>query len=133
MRNSYSLWLALVITAALVHAQAQPASPKSIASAPVGNGFTDAAAFGFSPENSGSDNASSLQRAVDQGGTIVVSRPGTYLIAGTVYLGSHTSLIFGNNVFVKKVAERGFFANVLLNKGALTKAHLRQSTRTSAN
>ena len=86
-------------------------------------GFTDAAAFGFSPVASGLENTRALQRAVDQGGTVVVSRPGTYAVAGTVYLGSHTSLIFGNNVFLKKVVEDGPFSHVLLNKGALTKTY----------
>jgi hypothetical protein len=88
-----------------------------------GNGFTNAAAFGFSPEASGPDNTKALQRAVDQTGTILVSRPGTYRIAGTVYIGSNTSLIFGNNVFLQKVAEPDTFTHVLLNKGALTKTY----------
>jgi hypothetical protein len=65
----------------------------------------DAADFGFSPEASGMENARALQRAVDGGGTIVVSQPGVYKIADTVFLGSHTSLIFGNDVFLKKVDE----------------------------
>ncbi|MBI4892683.1 MAG: hypothetical protein HY821_18810 [Acidobacteria bacterium] len=83
--------------------------------------FTNAVDFGFKPGATGMENARALQKAVDGGGTIVVSRPGTYLIADTVLLGSHTSLIFGNNVFLKKVAEQGPFTHVLLNKGALTK------------
>jgi hypothetical protein len=67
------------------------------------------------------ENAKALQRAVDQTGTIVVSRPGTYSLAATVYIGSNTSLVFGNNVIIRKVAEQGAFTHVLLNKGALTK------------
>jgi hypothetical protein len=83
--------------------------------------FTDAADFGFSPDVTGIENTKALQRALDQAGTIVVSRPGTYILAGTVYVGSNTSLLFGDKVFIKKVAERGPFTHVLLNKGALTK------------
>jgi hypothetical protein len=83
--------------------------------------FTDAADLGFSPDATGIENTKALQRALDQAGTIVVSRPGTYILAGTVYVGSNTSLLFGDNVFVKKVAEQGPFMHVLLNKGALTK------------
>jgi hypothetical protein len=83
----------------------------------------DAAAFGFSPEASGLDNARALQRAVDQGGTITVAQPGTYKIAETVFIGSNTSLVFGANVFLKKVAEKGAFTHVLLNKGALTRTY----------
>jgi hypothetical protein len=40
-----------------------------------------------------------------------------------VYLGSHTSILFGNNVFIRKVDEKGVFTHVLLNKGALTKQY----------
>ncbi len=85
--------------------------------------FTNAANFGFSPEASGIENAKALQLAVDQAGTIVVSRTGTYKMAGTVYIGSNTSLIFGNNIYLKKVDEKGPFTHVLLNKGALTKTY----------
>lgn len=84
---------------------------------------TDAAAFGFLPDASGVENTKSLQRAVDQAGTVVVSKPGVYKTAGTVFVGSHTKLIFGNDVFLKKVAEQGAFTHVLLNKGALTKTY----------
>lgn len=86
-------------------------------------GFTNAAAFGFSPDASGIENTKALQMAVDEAGTVVVSRPGVYKIAGTVYLGSNTSLFFGNDVYLKKVDERGLFTHVLLNKGALTKTY----------
>jgi len=84
-------------------------------------GFVDAAAFGFSPAASGRDNAAALQHAVDQGGTIVVARPGTYDIAATVTVGSDTALRFGHGVVLRKVAEDGPFTYVLLNKGALTR------------
>jgi hypothetical protein len=84
-------------------------------------GYADAASFGFSPDATGIENQKALQRALDQSGTIVVSRPGTYKLAATVYIGSNTSLIFGNNVYVKKTTELGLYTHVLLNKGALTK------------
>ena len=83
--------------------------------------YIDAAVFGFRPEATGLENAAALQRAVDQGGTVVVGRPGTYAMAATVYLGSHTALHFGHGVFLKKVDEQGPFSQVLLNKGALTR------------
>lgn len=84
-------------------------------------GFRDAADAGFRPDATGAANREALQRAVDRGGTVVVSRPGTYALAGTVYVGSDTTLVFGAGVFVKKVDERGPFTHVLLNKGALTR------------
>ena len=89
----------------------------------VQSGLANAGDFGFSPDASGLANTSALQHAVDQGGTIVVSQPGVYKTAGTVYVGSNTALIFGNGVFLKKVDEQGPFSHVLLNKGALTRTY----------
>ncbi len=86
-------------------------------------GFKDACTYGFSPDSSGIQNTIALQKAVENGGTIIVSKPGIYKIAGTVYIGSYTTLQFGNNVFLKKVNEKGLFSHVLLNKGALTKTY----------
>lgn len=83
----------------------------------------DAGTFGFSPEASGLANMKALQKAVDLGGTITVDKPGVYKLAGTVYVGSNTSLRFGNNVIVRKVDEAGKFSHVILNKGALTKTY----------
>ncbi len=85
--------------------------------------FADAAEFGFSPDANGIQNTKALQQAVDRQGTIVVSKPGTYKIAGTVYLSSHTTLKFENHVVLQKVAENGLFTHVFLNKGALTKTY----------
>jgi len=87
------------------------------------NGFADASEYGFSPDATGIENKNALQKAVDKTGTIIVSQPGTYKMAGTVYIGSNTSLIFGNNVFLKKVDEQGKFSHVLINKGAMTKTY----------
>ncbi|MFW5894146.1 MAG: hypothetical protein ACOCUY_03335 [Verrucomicrobiota bacterium] len=92
------------------------------------NGVIEAGDFGFLPDASGIANAAALQRAVDCGGTITVSRPGTYRIARTVYIGSHTALRFAPGVVVRKVAEHGPFTHVLLNKGALTRTYDEQIT-----
>ena len=86
-------------------------------------GFVDAADFGLTPDGDGTDNARSLQAALDCGGSVVVSRPGTYEMAGTVFIGSHTSLVCGSGVFLKKVANVEPFTHVLLNKGALTRTY----------
>lgn len=91
------------------------------ASPPTRHAFADAADVGFSPTASGVDNQRALQAAVDAGGTITVARPGTYALAGTVLLGSHTTLLFGAGVVIRKVDEAGPFSHVLLNKGALTR------------
>jgi len=101
----------------------QPAPGGDTTQPAAAQGITDAADFGFSPAQTGTENTKSLQRAVDQAGTVVVTRPGTYSISGTVYVGSNTSLTFGKDVFLKKVAEQGPFSHVLLNKGAITKSY----------
>ncbi|MDD4645897.1 MAG: hypothetical protein PHY99_07910 [Bacteroidales bacterium] len=93
----------------------------TIAQSTASGQFTDAASFGFSPTASGMDNAKALQKAVDQTGTIVVSQTGVYKMAATIYIGSNTSLIFGNNVFLKKVNEQGNYSHVIVNKGAATR------------
>ncbi|WP_157687386.1 glycoside hydrolase family protein [Pedobacter psychrophilus] len=85
--------------------------------------FKNATDFGFSENESGVNNTKALQAAVDKGGTILVGKPGTYKLAGTVYIGDSTSLIFGDGVVIKKVAENGIFCQVILNKGALTKTY----------
>ncbi len=119
-----SIILAIAVFTNLSHAQLTPATkPADVSIEQDKSGFTNAADFGFSPEASGIRNTEALQRAVDQAGTIVVSAAGTYKIAGTVYIGSNTSLIFGDNIIIKKVNEEGAFTHVLLNKGALTKTY----------
>jgi hypothetical protein len=115
----YNLLIILFVLFEPLHAQNNNISSKKATN--ISAGFTDAASFGFSPNASGVENTIALQRAVDKTGTIVVSQPGTYKLAGTVYVGSYTSILFGNNVFIKKVDEKGVFTHVLLNKGALTK------------
>lgn len=84
-------------------------------------GFTDAAAFGFSPAATGVSNTKALQKAVDRGGTVTVARPGTYKVAGTVLIGSNTTLRFGNGVFLMKVPEEGVFSHVFVNRGAASR------------
>ncbi|MDR6562305.1 MULTISPECIES: hypothetical protein [unclassified Arcicella] len=87
------------------------------------NGFTNAADFGFLPSESGINNTKALQAAVDKGGTIIISNAGTYKLAGTVYIGDSTSLIFGDGTTIQKVAEKGAFCQVFLNKGALSRTY----------
>ena len=87
------------------------------------SGFTNAADFGFSTDASGIENVKVLQKAIDQTGTIIVSQPGIYKVAGTTYVGSNTTLEFGNGVVLQKVDEVGKFSHVILNKGALTRTY----------
>ena len=114
--------IALIISVRLAYGQAD-SSQSQARSAQFKTGFVNAADFGFSPDASGIENMQALQRVVDQTGTITITKPGTYKMAGTVYIGSNTSLVFGNNVFLKKVDEQGAFAHVFINKGALTRTY----------
>ena len=69
------------------------------------------------------ENVDALQKALDMGGTIIVPKPGIYKIASTLYIDSNTEIIFGKGVSLKKVDEQGAFAQVFINKGALTKTY----------
>ncbi len=86
-----------------------------------GSWASDAADFGFSPDATGRENTAALQRAFDAGGTVRVTKPGRYRIADTVFIGDDTSLVCDNGVFFVKSDEGKKFAQVILNKGALTK------------
>ncbi|HEY3333503.1 MAG TPA: hypothetical protein VGK19_25955 [Capsulimonadaceae bacterium] len=79
--------------------------------------------YGFSPDATGVQNTRALQQALDIGGTVNVTQPGVYDVAGTVTIGGHTALRFGPGVFLRKVDEVGPFSHVILNKGALTKTY----------
>ena len=115
--------LALFISSSLTFGQAKTTQLQPVTGELIKSGFLNAGNFGFSPDASGIENTKALQLAVDHCGTIVISQPGTYKVAGTVYIGSNTSLVFGNNVYLKKVNEKGAFTHVFLNKGALTKTY----------
>lgn len=115
--------LSLFISASTVYGKVKTTQQKQRSGEPIKTGFVNAADFGFSPVATGLENLKALQSAVDQTGTIVVCKPGTYNMAGTVYIGSNTSLIFGNNIFLKKVNEQGEFSHVIVNKGAITKTY----------
>ena len=81
--------------------------------------FKDAADFGFLPQKSASENVAALQSAVDGGGTITVSKKGVYDVNDTVFLDSHTKLIFGSGVTLRKVPNpKKAFSYVFLNRGA---------------
>lgn len=123
MKSNSARLAVLAFTLTAMADAGQTPLPAPVTAAPVQAAFVDASRFGFSPAASGIDNTRALQRAVDQTGTIVVSQPGTYQLAGTVFIGSDTSLVFGANTFLKKVDEHGTFSHVLVNKGARTKTY----------
>lgn len=85
--------------------------------------YVDPADYGFLPEASGIENRKALQKALDIGGTVTVTKPGIYDISGTVFIGGNTTLNFGAGVALRKVNEEGVFSHIILNKGALTKTY----------
>ncbi len=85
--------------------------------------FTNASTFGFLPTETGINNTKALQVLFDRGGTIMVSKPGTYKVSGTAYIGDNTSLICGAGVVIEKWDEAGKFTHIILNKGALTRTY----------
>lgn len=80
----------------------------------------DAASYGFDPSATASVNTAALQAALDVGGVITVNTPGTYELNDTLYIGSNTRLLMCIGVIFKKT---GYYSNVLLNSGALTKTY----------
>lgn len=83
--------------------------------------FKNASAYGFLPSNEAKINSDSFQKIVDSGGTILVDMPGTYNICKSIKIPSYTSILFGNNVFIKLVDDNGVFPTYpFINKGAFT-------------
>ena len=76
--------------------------------------------YKFSPILSGKENSAALQKAADKGGEIRITEPGIYDIEDTVYLGSDTTLIFGEGVILRRQSSSPFNGNVFINKGAFT-------------
>ncbi len=83
--------------------------------------FSDANELGLSPENPPSRNVEILQAALDRGGTVVISEPGIYQINTTLFIKSDTTLDCANGVSFKKIASPEPFAQVIMNRGALTR------------
>ena len=66
--------------------------------------YKNASAYGVLPNNDGNTNADNYQAAVSGGGTIVIDIPGTYEFSKTIKIPSNTTLLFGSNVYIKRVA-----------------------------
>lgn len=81
----------------------------------------NAAEYGFLPENNPYENATALQNAVDQGGTVLITVPGVYKISEQIEIGDDTSLIFCEGVVVQREASIcSKNGNAFINKGAVT-------------
>ena len=80
----------------------------------------DACVYGFSPENSGEENAAAFNRAAAECETVTVSLSGVYDVAGTIRLPSDTHLIFAEGVVLRRVplADKYLEGNLFVNEGA---------------
>ena len=77
----------------------------------------NAANYGFRPDAKASDNVAALQRAVGDGGTVLIDVAGTYEVDKEVVLKSNTTVIFGANTVVRKTAD----CSVFINEGAFSR------------
>lgn len=73
----------------------------------------------LSPENTGKENRAVLQEMLDRAGTVRIEKPGVYEVEDMLIIKSHTHLILGSGVCIKRVSSSAdsFF---LMNEGALT-------------
>lgn len=73
-----------------------------------------AEAFGASPGAAPAVNVAAIQAALNVGGFVTITTPGTYLINGTLYIGSDTTLRLGEGVLMYLV--NGAMQPMLVNK-----------------
>lgn len=77
--------------------------------------------YGFSPDNDGVKNRDALQRIADVGGEIVIDKPGTYRVLGTVILKSDTTVKCCAGVYIRREGTKEDNAGPLfINAGAFT-------------
>ena len=104
----------LILTIAIltdVQAQTKEAVGSPIATS------DNASDYGFLPSAEAAVNVAALQKALDGGNkTLVISKPGVYLLDKTVYIDDDTKIIFGAGVLLKKT---GSYTHVLINRGVL--------------
>ncbi len=82
--------------------------------------------FGFLPQNDADTNAAALQRAVNEGGTIYIDKPGIYDISETILLKDDTSLVFGAGVYLRRQLSGDgtqHASYVFINEGAFTRTY----------
>jgi hypothetical protein len=76
-----------------------------------GDGPVSCEGFGAVAGNKGEDNHTAIQRALDVGGDVSLTTPGTYEINDTLYIGDGTSFRIGRDVTIK--ASPGFKKRML--------------------
>lgn len=85
----------------------------------------NASGYGFAVSNDGDSNRKALQAALDGGGRVEVSVPGTYNLAGTVFIDSDTELVFSDGVVINKCYSGNgtSAAYVFVNRGAYDRTY----------
>ena len=78
---------------------------------------------GFSPSSSGGKNRETLQKMLDAGGHIVIDEAGIYDVAGTLTIGSDTTLEFSAGTYVRRVPTGEGDGPLILNKGAFSRTY----------
>lgn len=79
--------------------------------------------FGFLPENDGAENSKALNEAVKNGGEIHIDSEGIYEVSDIVILKSNTTLIFGDNVSIKRIHSKSGDSYLFINEGAYSKEY----------
>ena len=78
------------------------------------------AEYGFLPKNDAKENSIALQRAIDNGGEIIVDIPGVYNLSEQIEIGDNTTLTFAKGVTLRRVQSvSGVNGNAFINKGAV--------------
>ncbi|MBP3446527.1 MAG: hypothetical protein J6K64_04545 [Clostridia bacterium] len=76
--------------------------------------------YGFLPGNNPYKNSEAFQKAVDKGGVIQITAPGTYSISEQIEIGDNTKLVFCEGVILRREASvNGINGCAFINKGAL--------------
>ncbi len=96
-------------------------------SRPVGDVTCEAE--GAKPGNTAAFNYAAIQRALTRGGSVSLTRPGTYLVNNTLVISSLTSLFLGQGVVIKLANSTQ--KNVLVNAAHLTAGRTASSMTSS--
>lgn len=88
-------------------------------------GVRNAEDYGFLPGADPEANSAALQKCLDGGGIVRVSRPGIYDLCRTIFIDSDTELLFGEGVVIRRARDASGVAatHVFLNRGALVRKY----------
>ena len=89
--------------------------------------------FGFLPDNDGKSNSEILNRLLDLYNDIEITQKGTYNLSDTILIGSNKTLIFGDEVYIKRENNETETGYAFVNKGAYTRCFDENITITGLN